>query len=179
MMNKGINSPTNLTNDRHQNPEHDNLHCEIYHEGPNLEKLVVGYSFYLPQRSCGQGNIFTPVCHSVHRGGSASVHAGIPPQSRHPPQEQTLPQSRHHPPLGADTPQSRHPPKQTPPKQTPPWKQTLAYSLRAAGTHPTGMHSCFVMPMLSNHSNAWRVSNRSVQNYVQVCIPVGCIPPTC
>ena len=26
-------------------------------------------NFYRPQRSCGQGNIFTPVCHSVHRGG--------------------------------------------------------------------------------------------------------------
>ena len=25
--------------------------------------------FYWPQRSCGQGNIFTPVCHSVHKGG--------------------------------------------------------------------------------------------------------------
>ena len=24
---------------------------------------------YRPQRSCGQGNIFTPVCHSVHGGG--------------------------------------------------------------------------------------------------------------
>ena len=24
--------------------------------------------FYRPQRSCGQGNIFTPVCHSVHGG---------------------------------------------------------------------------------------------------------------
>ena len=24
---------------------------------------------YRPQRSCGQGNIFTPVCHSVHKGG--------------------------------------------------------------------------------------------------------------
>ena len=34
--------------------------------------------YYRPQRSCGQGNIFTPVCHSVHRGGSASMHAGIP-----------------------------------------------------------------------------------------------------
>ena len=34
---------------------------------------------YRPQRSCGQGNIFTPVCYSVHRGGSPSVHAGIPP----------------------------------------------------------------------------------------------------
>ena len=25
--------------------------------------------FYRPKRSFGQGNIFTPVCHSVHRGG--------------------------------------------------------------------------------------------------------------
>ena len=25
-------------------------------------------NIYRPQRSCGQGNIFTPVCHSVHRG---------------------------------------------------------------------------------------------------------------
>ena len=40
---------------------------------------------YRPQRSCGQGNVFTRVCHSVHRGVgvSASVHAGIP----HPPQD--------------------------------------------------------------------------------------------
>ena len=43
-----------------------------------------------------------------------------------------------------------HPPDQTPPEktrpprdQTPPGKQTPAYGLRAAGTHPTGMHSCF------------------------------------
>ena len=41
--------------------------------------------FYRPQRSCGEGNIFTPVCHYVHGGVSASVHAGIPPWSRHPP----------------------------------------------------------------------------------------------
>ena len=48
-------------------------------------------------------------------GGSASVHAGIPlPGSRHPP--------------GAD----------------PPGEQTPRDGLRAAGTHPTGMHSCRV-----------------------------------
>ena len=91
--------------------------------------------FYRPKRSCGQGNIFAPVCHSVHRGVFATVHAGIPPpapweqtppqeqtppsgadtplRSIHPPgaetpQEQTPPRSRHPP--GADTPQSRHPP---------------------------------------------------------------------
>ena len=78
---------------------------------------------YWPQRSCGQGNIFTPVCHSFcSQGGSASVHAGIPPEqtppwSRHPP-EQTSPRTR---PPGADTPGSRHPPEQTPPgPDTPP-----------------------------------------------------------
>ena len=91
-------------------------------------------------------------------GGSASVHAGIPPGSRQPPPEQTSPteqtppreqaqsrppESRHLPaantPLAADT----LPLEQTPPQeQTPPPKQTPAYGLRAAGTHPTGMHSC-------------------------------------
>ena len=54
--------------------------------------------YYQLQWSCGQGNIFTPVCHSFcSRGGrgSASVHAGMPPPG---------------PPVGADTPWSRHPP---------------------------------------------------------------------
>ena len=76
---------------------------------------------------------FTGVCDSVNGGGgvSASVHAGIPPRAD--PPEQTPP--------GADTPspRSRHPPhtqEQTPRKQTP------VYGQRAAGTHPTGMHSC-------------------------------------
>ena len=37
-------------------------------------------NFYRPQRSCGQGNIFTHVCHSVHRGGAipACIACGIP-----------------------------------------------------------------------------------------------------
>ena len=83
------------------------------------------HSCYWLQRSCGQGNIFTPVCHSFcsQGRGSASVHAGIPP-----------------PPPGA------HPREQTPPRRThPSGKQTPAYGLPAAGTHPSGMHSCFVM----------------------------------
>ena len=59
------------------------------------------------KRSLGQGNIFAPVGHSVHREGSASVHAGIPPyppQSRptggHP-QEQAPPRNRQTPHLPA------------------------------------------------------------------------------
>ena len=84
------------------------------------------FNFYRPQRSCGQGYVFTCVCDSVHRGGlpqcmlgyhpsgsrpSSPPAADTPqeqaPQSRHPqsrhPLEQTLPQSRHTP--RADTPQ--------------------------------------------------------------------------
>ena len=97
-------------------------------------------------------------------GGSAPVHAGIPPpppplpgadtpqdppRSSHP-LEQT-PRSRY-PPTRSRPPRTRHPPEQTPtpPDQTPPWeqtppppgKQTPGYGQRAAGTHPTGMHSC-------------------------------------
>ena len=65
----------------------------------------------------GQGNIFTSMCQEFcPQGGrvSASVHAGIPPRSRH----------QYHP-RGADTPQSRHPPEQTPPRaDTPPEADT-------------------------------------------------------
>ena len=32
----------------------------------------------LPAMKLGQDNVFTGVCDSVHMGGSASVHAGIP-----------------------------------------------------------------------------------------------------
>ena len=63
------------------------------------------------------------------------------------PQEQTPPLSRH--PLGADTPRSRPPGTDTPGVDTP-WKQTppgsrLRHTVNDAGTHPTGMHSCFVL----------------------------------
>ena len=115
--------------------------------------ITIG-TFYRPQRSCGQGYIFKPVCHSVHRAaGSASVHAGMPPHTppgadtlppdQTPPEQTPPPQAEPPPPEQtlsppADTPQTRHPPGADPP----PGKQTPAYGLRAAGTHPTGMHSC-------------------------------------
>ena len=90
---------------------------------------------YRPQRSC-EGYVFTPVCHSVHRGVclSACWHTttpgadtpleqtlarpGTPPGSRHPPEQtpwdQAPPRSRHPPgpgtPRGVDPPGTRHPP---------------------------------------------------------------------
>ena len=71
---------------------------------------------YRPQRSCGQGNIFAPVCHSVHRGGVCLSACLSAPGSRHPPgadspREQTP---------GQTPPGSRHPPRSRPPEQTPP-----------------------------------------------------------
>ena len=121
--------------------------------------------FYRPQTKLRKGYVFTPVCHSVHGGMSAPVHAGIhtspvytppgqiPPKSRHPlgsrhsPKGDTLrevdtpleadtpPGSRH--PLEADTPRSRHPP--APGSRHPPPMQKATV---ADGTLPTGMHSC-------------------------------------
>ena len=60
-------------------------------------------------------------------GGSASVHAGIPPPGPGTPQEQTPP--RPGTPPGADTPQTRHTP----------WEQTSPRSRHPPGTrHPPG-----------------------------------------
>ena len=74
---------------------------------------------YRPQRSCGQGNIFTPVCHSVHGGGGlpqcmlgyhTPLGADTPPPEQTPSQDHT-PRTRHPP--GPDTPWDQlhpHPP---------------------------------------------------------------------
>ena len=51
-------------------------------------------SFYRPQRSCGQGNIFTLVCHSVHKGGGVLPQCMLgyhPPRTRQPPRGQRPP----------------------------------------------------------------------------------------
>ena len=120
------------------------------------------------------------VIHSVHRGGlpqcmlryhqppwdTTTPWDQTPPEQT-PPWDQT-PQSR---PPAPDTPQSRHPPgpdsnrADPPPPRTrpppgpdtlPPRKQTPAYGLRAAGTHPTGMHSCCFSRMCTACSSSRR-----------------------
>ena len=119
--------------------------------------------YYRPQRSCGQGNVVTGVCLSTGGGGclpQCMLGCQTPHgPGRHPRTRQTPPGTRQtppHPPDQADPldqadtpPGPGRPPqtRQTPPRtrQTPPGKQTPAYGLRAAGTHPTGMHSCCIM----------------------------------
>ena len=68
------------------------------------------------------------------RPGRHPLDQADTPQTRQTPQTwQTSPRPGRHPPGPGRHPRTR---------QTPPQKLTPEYSLRAAGTHPTGMHSC-------------------------------------
>ena len=91
-------------------------------------------SRYRPQRSCGQGNVFTGVCLSTGGEGrvSASVHAGMPypPDGEPPPDGDTPPGWRNppgwRPPMDRGTPPDGGPPPRwrTPPDQAdPPWME--------------------------------------------------------
>ena len=104
-----------------------------FNDSQNIFFLV---SSLPPATKLGQGYVFTGVCDSVHRGVSASVHAGIPhPPSRHPPEqtpprEQTPPVSRHPlPRADTHTPEQTHttpsPHSRNLPGQTPPQKQSM------------------------------------------------------
>ena len=76
-----------------------------------------------------QGNVYTPVCHSVHKGegvsGSHSPGQTSPGQTF--PHGQTLALGRH-------TPQADIPSADPPPRQT---------ATAADGMHPTGIYSCW------------------------------------
>ena len=79
----------------------------------------------------GQGNIFTGVCLSSGGGDLPQCMMGYTPPAPDPPGTRPTPP-------GTRPPQDQtHPPPPT-------GKQTPAYGQRAAGTHPTGMHSCII-----------------------------------
>ena len=88
-------------------------------------------AFYRPQRSCGQGNVFTGVCLSTGGEGvclSACWDAICPRDQADPPRSgRPPPQIRQTPPLGP----GRHPPRT---RQTPPWD--LADTPPGPGRHP-------------------------------------------
>ena len=63
--------------------------------------LTLSICYYRPQRSCGQSNVFTGVCDSVHRGGGVCFSACW--DTRPPPREQTRPP-------GADPPPKKQAP---------------------------------------------------------------------
>ena len=80
-------------------------------------------NFYRPQTKFGKGNVFTSVCHSVHRG---RIHPPTPgrhplPKADTPFPRQTPPSQGRRPLPKADIPFLRQtPPRQKPPGQTPP-----------------------------------------------------------
>ena len=98
--------------------------------------------FYQPQRSWAKVMFLqaSVILSMWGRGGLPQCMLGYHLPGADPP-EQT-PQSRHPP--GSRPPGSRHPPGADPPgsRHPPPRKQTPAYGQRAAGMHPTGIHSC-------------------------------------
>ena len=95
------------------------------------------------KRSLGQGNVFTPVCHSVHRGRGSAQPPGCRPlypwmqtpshlESDAPRMQTPLPLDANPLPPGI----------RCPPDADPPWMQTSQYSQQAGSTHPTGVHTC-------------------------------------
>ena len=145
---------------------------DIQQEGrgpPNFtEEIITGRNevvakvMFLQVSVCPQGG---RVSASVHAGmpdppGPGSHPPGVrqtPPGPGRPPRDQADPSGTRQtsldqadppgpgrPPLGPGRPPSPGDQADTPRiRQTPPGKQTPAYGLRAAGTHPTGMHSCY------------------------------------
>ena len=98
-----------------------------------------------PETKLRQGNVFTHVCHSVHRGEEAFC------------QETSQ----------TETPQTETPQTETLQTETPPsWTETPLLDrdllkqrppARAGGTHPTGMYCCFTTGwerLIRSHSSA-------------------------
>ena len=87
-------------------------------------------SCYHPQRSC-EGYVFTPVCHSVHRGeylgryppgpgtppGRYTPRVGTPPGTRYTPRQVDPPRTPVHPPAGTPPLDQVHPPEQVHPSR--------------------------------------------------------------
>ena len=99
-----------------KNSVHIREQCMLGDTGnKRVVRILLECIIYWPQRSCGQGNIFTPVCHSSSQGGEClrQTPPGADPPGTHTPPEQT--------PLRPDTPQKDDTPLGAdPPRTTPP-----------------------------------------------------------
>ena len=122
-----------------------NLMCPFKTPFICLSTVEVSFMYYSnllpPANEVCEGYVFTPVCHSVHRGVSASVHAGIP----HPPGSR--PSMARQSPLARQT----HPGKADPPCAV----HAGRYGQQAGGMHPTGMQSCFCLPSVQKIVWKW------------------------
>ena len=103
--------------------------------------------YYRPQRSWGQGYVFTRVCDSVHRGGLPQCMLGYchPPRRRHPlaketPPEGDPPRRRYPLPRKETSQEGGTPRKETPKKETPPAKETPTKETPQEGDPPRRRH---------------------------------------
>ena len=140
----GLNYPTINKDLSELKPPRLRLFVNVERVVKNRVVVFIDTYFYRPQRSWAKV-MFLQVCVILFTGGGCLPQCMLgyhPP----PPWEQMPPGSRHPP--RADTPREQTHLLE----QTPPGKQTTAYGKRAAGTHPTGMHSCGRFLYLGKHN---------------------------
>ena len=127
---------------------------------PEVTSLILCLIFTADKRSLRRLCFYTRLSVILFTGGGVpgqvtpwagtphwQVHpqAGTPPQSSTSPWAGTSPLLVGTPPPGQVHPQAGTPPwADTPPKGTPPWQCMLGYGQQVGGTHPTGIHSCFL-----------------------------------
>ena len=94
----------------------------------------ITFDHYHPQTKLRQGNVFTPVCDSAHRGRGRE---GVWPTT-----------------LDAEPPGLGRSPRCRPSlgwSDIPP-RSTTGYDQQAGGTHPTGMHTCFYIFLVASEA---------------------------
>ena len=126
---------------------------------PAATKLWPSLCFYTCVWFCSQGGLQAG---RTPQPGRTPLGQADPPDQGEPPQTRQTPWTRENPPRPGRTPQDQAdpPPDQADPldQADPPRKQTPEYGLRAAGIHPTGMHSCFPIYLVSTYIVCERLS---------------------
>ena len=117
---------------------------------------VIRSAFYRPQLSCLQGNVFTPVCHSVHRGGVSQHALGShdqPPLYNTGVGWQTPPRA----PMPSQTPRQADTPRAPMPSQTPSQADTPLGRHPLLGRHPSWVDTPWAEPLPSpaRHPSSW------------------------
>ena len=163
-------------------------HCCIAQDAVSLlfiagRNEVVAKVMFLQVCVCPRGGVCLSACWDAIPPGwrtpwveKPPLGPGRPPTPHPQPPDGESPRDQADPPDG-ELPQMENPPRdQADPQMEnppPPGKQTPAYGLRAAGTHPTRMHSCYFVR--SSTSVIWFLHSNRLKKYsslVQKTYPI-------